>query len=63
MSTSRNFIAYVLDQINDPKARIKAMFGEYALYYDERVVCLICDDTVFLKITPNTTTLLPHALI
>jgi TfoX/Sxy family transcriptional regulator of competence genes len=27
------------------------MFGEYALYCDEKVVGLICDDQVFLKIT------------
>jgi DNA transformation protein len=27
------------------------MFGEYALYCDERVVALICDDQVFVKIT------------
>lgn len=34
------------------------MFGEFALYYDERVVAFICDNTVFMKITPNTTHLL-----
>ncbi len=27
------------------------MFGEYALYCDQRVVALICDDQVFVKIT------------
>lgn len=27
------------------------MFGEYALYYDGRVVGLVCDDTLFIKIT------------
>ena len=28
------------------------MFGEYALYCDEKVVALICDDQLFVKITP-----------
>lgn len=28
------------------------MFGEYALYCDERVVGLVCDDQLFIKITP-----------
>ncbi len=60
MSTSKNFIAYVLDQISDPRAHTQSMFGEYALYYNDRVVGFICDDTVLLKITPNTTALLPH---
>jgi len=27
------------------------MFGEYALYYNNKVVALICDDTLFVKIT------------
>jgi TfoX/Sxy family transcriptional regulator of competence genes len=27
------------------------MFGEYALYLDGKVVGLICDDTLFVKIT------------
>jgi len=34
------------------------MFGEYALYYDEKVVALICDGAIFLKITPSTTKIL-----
>jgi TfoX/Sxy family transcriptional regulator of competence genes len=28
------------------------MFGEYALYCEEKVVALVCDDEVFVKITP-----------
>lgn len=27
------------------------MFGEYALYCDEKVVALICDDKLFVKLT------------
>lgn len=27
------------------------MFGEYALYVDDRVVGLICDETLFIKMT------------
>lgn len=29
------------------------MFGEFALYYDDKVVGLICDNTLFLKITES----------
>jgi DNA transformation protein and related proteins len=28
------------------------MFGEYALYCDEKVVALVCDNRLFVKITP-----------
>ena len=27
------------------------MFGEYALYYEDKVVALVCDDNLFVKIT------------
>jgi len=29
------------------------MFGEYALYCNEKVVALVCDDELFVKITPE----------
>lgn len=30
----------------------KKMFGEAAIYYDGRVVALICADRLFMKVTP-----------
>jgi TfoX/Sxy family transcriptional regulator of competence genes len=42
-----------LDQIDDKKAWVRAMFGEFALYYGDKVVGLICDNTLFLKITES----------
>lgn len=32
--------------------RTRKMFGEYALYCDDKVVAFICDDQLFMKITP-----------
>jgi TfoX/Sxy family transcriptional regulator of competence genes len=58
MSTTKDFAQYVLDQIDSPLTRVRGMFGEFALYYDERVVAFICDNAVFMKMTPNTTRLL-----
>jgi TfoX/Sxy family transcriptional regulator of competence genes len=29
------------------------MFGEYALYCDNKVVALVCDNQLFIKITPE----------
>lgn len=62
MATSKDFIGYILDQIGDEsRTRVRAMFGEYALYFDDVVVALVCDSTVFLKINEHTTKLLGSA--
>ncbi len=55
MSTSADTIIYFSDLLTSLGARIRTrkMFGEYALYCDERVVALICDDQMFVKITPD----------
>ena len=53
MSTSPDFVDYVLDKLNrNSRFVTKAMFGEYCLYVDGKVVALICDDTLFVKILP-----------
>jgi DNA transformation protein len=55
MSTAADTIIYLSDQLTSlgPRIRTRKMFGEYALYCDERVVALICDDQVFVKITDS----------
>lgn len=54
MATLQSTIGYVLDQLADlPGVRARKMFGEYALYFQDKVVALVCDDQVFLKITPS----------
>jgi TfoX/Sxy family transcriptional regulator of competence genes len=53
MATSQNTIDFILDQLCDmPTVRAKKMFGEYALYCEEKVVALVCDNQLFVKITP-----------
>jgi DNA transformation protein len=52
MATSRSTTEFILDQLSAvPNVRVRKMFGEYALYCDEKVVALICDDQLFVKIT------------
>lgn len=54
MSTSQSTIDYFLDQLVAlPAISARKMFGEYALYYDGKVVALVCDDTLFVKITDS----------
>jgi len=53
MTTSQSTIDFLLDQLSSlPKVRARKMFGEYALYCDEKVVALVCDNQLFVKITP-----------
>jgi DNA transformation protein and related proteins len=53
MATSRSTIDFLLDQLSElPGVRARQMFGEYGLYLDNKVVGLVCDDQLFLKITP-----------
>jgi TfoX/Sxy family transcriptional regulator of competence genes len=52
MASKQTTVDYILEQIA-PSGTItaKKMFGEYALYGDDKVVALICDDQLFVKIT------------
>jgi|JI10StandDraft_1071094.scaffolds.fasta_scaffold40219_2 DNA transformation protein len=34
-----------------PDVRVRKMFGEYGVYYQDVIVGFICDDTMFLKDT------------
>lgn len=51
MATSKETVAYILDQLTPLPVRARAMFGEYGLYCDEKVVGLICNDKLFVKPT------------
>lgn len=52
MATKVSTIEYIEDQLADvPEVRSRKMFGEYALYVGGKVVALVCDDTLFVKIT------------
>ncbi|MFZ2593435.1 MAG: TfoX/Sxy family protein [Minisyncoccia bacterium] len=60
MSTQAETIAYILEKIGEPRHfTFRAMFGEYALYADGKVVALVCDDTLYVKILPASAELEP----
>lgn len=53
MSTSKETVKFILDKLGDSrKFSARPMFGEYALYADEKVVGLMCDDQLYVKILP-----------
>ncbi|MEO8261136.1 MAG: TfoX/Sxy family protein [Pseudolysinimonas sp.] len=49
MSTSKDTIAFIDEQLAGLPIRTRPMFGEYGIYCDDKIVGLICDDTLFLK--------------
>jgi hypothetical protein len=53
MSTGQSTIDFLLDQLSGlADVHARKMFGEYALYCGEKVVALVCDNQLFVKITP-----------
>ena len=50
MSTTKDFIEYVCEQISGVGAvRYRKMFGEYMVYVNEKPLLLVCDNTVYVK--------------
>ncbi|MBX9902360.1 MAG: TfoX/Sxy family protein [Burkholderiaceae bacterium] len=55
MASDLAFVTYVCEQASlfgqGKRLAHKKMFGEFALYFDEKVIALICDDQLFVKPT------------
>lgn len=49
MSSDPGTVSFIEDQLEGLQIRTAKMFGEYGIYCDEKIVGLICDDTLFLK--------------
>ena len=53
MATQKETVEFMLGKLRDRATfSTRAMFGEYALYADGKVVALICDDLLHVKILP-----------
>ena len=58
MSTSKDTIKFILQKLrNTSLFSTRAMFGEYALYADAKVVALVCNDLLYVKICPASSSL------
>jgi len=52
VATKQATIDFLFDQLRQLKGlRARKMFGEYAIYYQDKVVALVCDEELFVKIT------------
>ena len=53
MASHPDFVNYVAEQLRQAGViRSRKMFGEYGLYCDNVFFAVICDDQLFVKVTP-----------
>jgi DNA transformation protein and related proteins len=54
MATEQSTVDFLLDQISEAGfVRARKMFGEYAIYCNDKVVAFVCDDKLFVKPTES----------
>jgi TfoX/Sxy family transcriptional regulator of competence genes len=54
MASRKDTADFILEHLGLPdRFRVRPMFGEFALYADGKPVGFICDDQLFVKITPE----------
>lgn len=59
MATSPEYITFVCDSLHGfGIVTKKHMFGEYIVYLNGKPILLVCDNTPFVKILPETASLL-----
>jgi TfoX/Sxy family transcriptional regulator of competence genes len=52
MASTEEFVKFICEQMeNAGTIRYRKMFGEYAVYCNDKVVALICDDKLYVKST------------
>lgn len=52
MATKQSTVNFLVEQIQHAgDIRSRKMFGEYAIYCNEKVVALVCDEQLFVKPT------------
>ena len=52
MASKEATIEYLMEQMGQAgNIRYRKMFGEYAIYCNEKVVALVCDDQLYVKPT------------
>ena len=61
MASSIEFVEFVCEQLSDlPGISYKKMFGEFGIYCEGKLFGVICDNQLFVKITPQGQSLWPH---
>lgn len=62
MATSKEYLAFVLDQLSGVDGiTYRMMMGEYMLYHHGKIAAYLCDDRLLVKVLLSTERLLPDA--
>jgi TfoX/Sxy family transcriptional regulator of competence genes len=60
MATELSFVEYILETARfGARLSYRKLFGEYALYLDEKVVAFACDNSLFIKPSAAVASLAP----
>ncbi|MES2652738.1 MAG: TfoX/Sxy family protein [Bacteroidota bacterium] len=52
MASNQQFVDFIVEQIDSfEQISYKKMFGEYGLYFGDKIFALICDNKLFIKPT------------
>lgn len=63
MATSKEYMAFILDQLSGIDGiQSRMMMGEYLIYHHGKIAAYMCDDRMMVKILPSTLALLPDAV-
>ncbi len=61
MACNSELVQYIAEQCSDAgEIRTRKMFGDYGIYCDEKIFCLICDNQLFIKITKAGKAMFPN---
>ena len=61
MATSREYIENFLEDLELFGVRVRPMMGDYVVYCGDKTVGCICDERLFVKVTPASSELLEGA--
>lgn len=62
MAASKEYLAFVLDQLSDVEGIThRQMMGEYIIYMNGKIAAYLCDDRLLVKPVPSAVQLMPNA--
>ena len=49
MASQQQFVDFIIEQMDMEQITYKKMFGEYGLYFGNKMFALVCDNKLFIK--------------
>ena len=61
MATSKEYLAFILDQLSDVEGIAhRQMMGEYIIYMNGKIAAYLCDDRLLIKPVSSAVQLMPN---